>query len=64
MRRQPALEKVVVGRILAALKKTRAARYLLEEITPTLVMVREGAEEKLLEALSEAGYLGEARLGR
>ena len=48
--------------ILAALKKSRAARYIQEELTPTAVLLRPGSEEKLLEALSELGYLGDSRL--
>jgi hypothetical protein len=66
---QVVLERVCVLRvtspeILAALKKSRAARYLLDELSPTLILVREGTEDKILEALSEIGYLGEARFTR
>jgi len=47
--------------ILPALKKSRAARFIQEEISPTLLLLRPGAEEKVLEALSELGYLGDVR---
>lgn len=47
--------------VLAALKKTRAARYIEEELTATAVLLRAGSEDKVLEALGEIGYLGELR---
>lgn len=49
--------------ILIALRKHRASRFLGEELTPTIVIVRPGGSEPLLQALTELGYLGEARLG-
>ena len=60
---QARLEQVVLLRlnspeILAALRKSRAARYIVEEISPSAVLVRAGAEEKVREALLELGYLG------
>lgn len=42
---------------LEALKKSRAARYILEEISPTVVLLRPGAEEQVMNALQESGYL-------
>ena len=45
--------------ILEALKKTRAARFIQEEISPTLVVLHPGTQEKVLEALNEIGYLGD-----
>jgi hypothetical protein len=47
--------------ILEALKKTRAARFIQEEISPTLVSLHPGTQEKVLEALNEIGYLGDLR---
>ena len=63
---QASVEKGVLLRlghagILEALKKTRAARYIREEISPTLVLLHPGTEEKVLEALNEIGYLGDLR---
>ncbi len=45
--------------ILNALRKTGAARYLGENLSDTLVVLRPGVEEKVLRALAEIGYLGE-----
>ena len=61
---QVKVEKAVLMRlahpgILEALKKTRAARFIQEEISPTLVLLHPGTQEKVLEALNEIGYLGE-----
>jgi len=49
--------------ILAALRKHRAARFLGEELTPTIIVVRPAGVDAVLHALTELGYLGEARLG-
>ena len=45
--------------ILAALRKTGAARYILEELNPTTVVIRPGSEESVINALLEIGYLTE-----
>ena len=63
---QAVIERAVLLRlaapeILPALKKSRAARYIQEEISPTLLLLRPGSEDKVLEALSELGYLGDER---
>jgi len=60
-------EKLVVLRVsspevLQALRKSRAARFLGDPLAPTAVVVKAGATEKVLAALAELGYLGEARL--
>lgn len=55
------LLRLAVPEILPALKKSRAARFIQEEISPTLLLLRPGTEEKVLEALSELGYLGDVR---
>jgi len=49
--------------ILAVLRKHRAARFLGEELTPTIILVRPGGVDAVLHALTELGYLGEAHLG-
>jgi hypothetical protein len=61
------LEKVVVLRVssaevLQALRKSRAARFLGDPLGPTVVVVKPGSIEKVLAALAELGYLGEARV--
>ncbi len=63
---QVSVERAVLLRlgtpeILAALKKTRAARFIEEELTATTVLLRPGSEEKVLDALGEIGYLGDIR---
>jgi len=49
--------------ILAELRKVRASRFLGEELSPTVVLLRPGGAEAILQALAELGYLGESRLG-
>lgn len=49
--------------ILTALRKHRAARFLGEELSPTIVILRPGGSQPIIQALLELGYLGEARLG-
>jgi hypothetical protein len=45
--------------LLKAVRNSRAARYLGEPLGPTTVIVKPGAGEKVLEVLTEMGYLGE-----
>ncbi len=64
---QARLERLTVLRVskpemLQELRASRAARFLGELLGPTAVVVKEGAGEKVLAALAELGYLGEARL--
>lgn len=64
---QARLEQLLVLRvskpeILQELRTSPAARFLAELLGPTAVIVKEGAGEKVLAALAELGYLGEARL--
>ncbi len=64
---QAVVEKVSILRVtspevLAALRKTRAARALGDSLNETTVLVRAGQEELVLTALAEIGYLAEARL--
>jgi hypothetical protein len=61
---QASLEKAVLLRvaapeILAALRKTRAGRFLGEQLNPTTVEIRPGGEETVQAALAEIGFLGE-----
>ncbi|MRR52727.1 MAG: hypothetical protein EG825_17790 [Rhodocyclaceae bacterium] len=49
--------------ILAALRQSRAARFLREPLSPTAVLINPGSEEKVLLALAELGYLGEIITG-
>jgi len=65
---QARLEHLVVLRVstpevLQALRASRAARYLGEPLSVTAIAVKPGAWQKVLAALAELGYLGEARLG-
>lgn len=45
--------------LIEQLRKTRLARYMGETLSPTAVIVKRGAVEKLLDGLVELGYLGE-----
>jgi len=45
--------------LLKALRNSRAARYLGDPLGPTTVIVKPGAGEKVMEALTEMGHLGE-----
>jgi len=45
--------------LLGTLQKSRAARYLGDQLGPTTVIIKPGAAEKVLEALTEMGHLGE-----
>jgi hypothetical protein len=56
------LLRVASPDILAALRKTRAARCLGETLNETTVFVRPGMEEQVLSALAEIGYLAEVKL--
>jgi hypothetical protein len=62
--REARLERVSVLRVgspelLQSLRASRAARFLGDPLGPTTVIVKEGAGEKVLEVLTEMGYLGE-----
>ncbi|MBL7164155.1 MAG: helicase-associated domain-containing protein [Anaerolineales bacterium] len=54
-----AILRVGSPKILQALQKTRAARFLSDPLGPTAVIVKSGAEEKVLAALLEMGFMGE-----
>lgn len=61
--RPAVLLRVSSPEILVALRKSRAARFLAEPLTPTIVAIHAGSEEKVLLALVELGYLGEIIAG-
>jgi len=42
--------------ILKALKKSRASRYILEQLGPTAVIIHPGSEEKITQVLMELGF--------
>ncbi len=48
--------------ILEELRKSKAAKYLGEVLSPTAVVVKGGAIQKVMEALMELGILGEGRI--
>lgn len=48
--------------VMAAIRQSRAARFLGEELNPTTCLVRPGAGDRVLQALAESGYLAAARL--
>lgn len=61
---QARLEPVTVLRLaspemLAALRRSRAARFLGDPLGPTAVVIQPGARQKVLRALAEMGYLTE-----
>ena len=51
--------EVSSSEILDALKKTSAARYISQTLTPTMVVINRGTEEKIRIALAELGYLAQ-----
>jgi hypothetical protein len=51
--------KVSTPEILGELRKSKAARYLGEALGPTSVVIKEGAQSKVLAALAEMGLLAE-----
>jgi hypothetical protein len=48
--------------LLKTLRASRVARFLGEPLSPTVVIIQPGAAQKVLQALAEMGYLGEASL--
>lgn len=42
--------------VLKSLKKSKASRYILEQLGPTVVIIREGSEDKIAEVLVELGF--------
>ncbi len=56
---QQAILRLGSPKILKTLQKSRAARFLGDPLGPTTVIVKAGAEEKVLAALLEMGFMGE-----
>jgi hypothetical protein len=56
------LLRVASAEILAALRKTREARYLGEALNDTTIIIKAGGEEPLRNALAELGYLAEVKI--
>jgi len=59
---QVRLEKGVMlwvedANILDLLEKSRAKRFLLHRVTPTIMLIKPGGEEIVQQALTELGYL-------
>ncbi len=50
--------------ILEKLRRSKAGRFLGEPLGPTAVVVKSGAIQKVMEALTEAGWLVEDQTGR
>ena len=53
--------RVPTAEALEALRQTPAGEDILATLTPTLAILREGSEMRILEALWQMGYLGEIR---
>ncbi len=49
--------------VLETLKKSKAGRFILEELSPTTVLLRPGSEEAVINSLVESGYLTEDKRG-
>ncbi|TFG48379.1 MAG: hypothetical protein E4H33_04290 [Anaerolineales bacterium] len=45
--------------VLKALKKSKASRYIQEQLGPTVVIIQEGSQEKIAAALVELGFFVE-----
>ncbi len=64
---QARLERSIILRvrnpdILRQLQKTNASRFLGDPLSTTAIIVKNGAQEKVIEALAEIGYLSEANI--
>ena len=51
------LLRLAAPEMLAALKKSRAGRYLGEALSPNVVAIKPGGEEAVRQALADLGYL-------
>ena len=45
------------------MRKSKAAKFLGEVLSPTTVIVKGGAVQKVMEALMELGIVGESQIG-
>jgi hypothetical protein len=57
---QATILRVASPELLQSLRASRAGRFLGDPLGPTVVVVKTGAEEKVMAVLAEMGYLGEA----
>lgn len=55
--------KVSRPEVLDELRRSKAAKFLGESLSPTTVIVRSGAIQKVMEALMELGIVGEIQMG-
>lgn len=55
---QATILRLVNPEVLNELRKSRASRFLGDPLSPTTVIVKPGAETKVLELLTELGYFG------
>ena len=56
--------KVSKPEVLEEMRKSKAAKFLGEVLSPTTVIVKGGAVQKVMEALMELGIVGETQIGR
>ncbi|HSB03150.1 MAG TPA: helicase-associated domain-containing protein, partial [Anaerolineales bacterium] len=55
--------KVSKPEVLEEMRKSKAAKFLGEVLSPTTVIVKGGAIQKVMEALMELGIVGETQIG-
>jgi hypothetical protein len=55
--------KVSRPEVLEELRRSKGAKFLGEALSPTTVIVKSGAVQKVMEALMELGIVGETQLG-
>ncbi len=55
--------KVSRPEVLEEMRKSKAAKFLGEALSPTTVVVKSGAIQKVMEALIELGIVGESHIG-
>ncbi len=55
--------KVSKPEVLEEMRKSKAAKFLGEVLSPTTVIVKGGAIQKVMEALMELGIVGESQIG-
>jgi hypothetical protein len=55
--------KVSRPEVLEELRRSKAAKFLGEALSPTTVIVKSGAVQKVMEALMELGIVGETHTG-
>jgi hypothetical protein len=55
--------KVSRPEVLEEMRKSKAAKFLGEALSPTTVIVKGGAVQKVMEALMELGIVGESQIG-